>query len=107
MRRSTALVTALMLFGTHPAGAQMPPAQPHPAQPGPPSGCAPAAGSGATVGSAQSGSSLSDKLARSNGVICPPTDLDPAMRVPPPQGGALKVIPPPGTPGGDQHAIPK
>jgi hypothetical protein len=69
-------------------------------------GCTPAGGS-ATVGSAQPGDDLSDKLARSNGVICPPSGVDPAMRVPPPQGGALRVVPPPGTPGGDQRTIPK
>ena len=68
--------------------------------------CTPAGGS-ATVGSAQPGNDLSDKLAHSNGVICPPPGVDPDMRVPAPQGGTLKVVPPPGTPGGDQRVIPK
>jgi hypothetical protein len=50
---------------------------------------------------------LSDKLARSKGVICPPTALDTEMLVTPPGGGRLKVIPPPDTPGGDQNVQPK
>jgi hypothetical protein len=44
------------------------------------------------------GKNLSQKLAQSNGVICPPA-VDPNMTAPPPKGGALKVIPPPGSPG--------
>jgi len=58
-----------------------------------------------TVGSSKE--PLSDKLAESKGVICPPTGVDPHMQVPPPAGGKLKVIPPPGTPGGDQSIQPK
>jgi hypothetical protein len=50
---------------------------------------------------------LSDKLARSKGVICPPAGIDRDMQVTPPGGGHLKVIPPPGTPGGDQNVQPK
>ena len=50
---------------------------------------------------------LSDKLARSKGVICPPTGVDAEMLVTPPGGGRLKVIPPPGSPGGDQSVQPK
>ena len=48
-----------------------------------------------------------DKLAQSNGVICPPTGLDKDMQVTPPGGGRLKVIPPPGTPDGSQNVQPK
>ena len=50
---------------------------------------------------------LSDKLAQSKGIICPPASVDPQMQVTPPGGGKLKVIPPPGTPGGDQSVQPK
>jgi hypothetical protein len=50
---------------------------------------------------------LSDQLAQSNGVICPPSGVDPKMAAPPPAGGATPVIPPPGTPGGDPNTIPK
>jgi len=50
---------------------------------------------------------LSDKLAKSGGVICPPEHVDPEMRQPTPPGGAMPVIPPPGSPGGDQSIQPK
>jgi hypothetical protein len=43
----------------------------------------------------------------SKGVICPP-DIDPGMKIPPPETGAkMPVIPPPGAPGGDQKIQPK
>jgi hypothetical protein len=58
-----------------------------------------------TVGS--SSEPLSDRLARSKGVLCPPAGIDPDMPVEPPAGGALKVVPPPGTPGGDPNVQPK
>jgi hypothetical protein len=108
MNRSIALAPLLLLsLGAGFAAAQTPPAQPNPAAPqATTQGCAPMGG-GATVGSDQSGANLSDKLARSNGVLCPPPGVDPDIRVSPPQGGALKVVPPPGTPGGDQNTIPK
>jgi len=51
--------------------------------------------------------SLSDQLAQSNGVICPPQDIDPDMKAPTPQGGPMPVIPPPGSPGGNTHVQPK
>src|SRR5262245_33565442 len=50
---------------------------------------------------------LSDELARTKGVICPPTEFDTQMHKTPPGGGRLKIIPPPGTPGGDQTVQPK
>lgn len=50
---------------------------------------------------------LSDKLARSGGVICPPEHVDPEIKQPTPPGGAMPVIPPPGSPGGDQSIQPK
>jgi hypothetical protein len=106
MNRSTALATGLLLLGTGLAFAQTPPAQPKttPAVPNTTTSTNCAQG-GATTGS--NGSTLSDKLAQSNGVICPPATSDHGMQVAPPQGGALKVLPPPGTPGGDQKTIPK
>jgi hypothetical protein len=60
-----------------------------------------------TVGGGGSSESLSDKLAESKGIICPPSGVDREMLVTPPNGGRLKVIPPPGTPGGDQSVQPK
>jgi hypothetical protein len=53
------------------------------------------------------GQSLSDRLARSDGVICPPANVDPEIKAPTPPGGAMPVIPPPGSPGGDPSVAPK
>jgi hypothetical protein len=56
----------------------------------------------------QGSSNLSDKLARSGGVICPPQQVDPDMKAPTPHGGGnMPVIPPPGSPGGDPNIQPK
>jgi hypothetical protein len=49
---------------------------------------------------------LSDKLAQTDGVICPP-NIDSEIKAPTPQGGPMLVIPPPGSPGGDQSVRPK
>ena len=49
---------------------------------------------------------LTDKLAASKGIICPPS-VDPHMQQRPPEGGTMKVIPPPGSPGGDPRVQPK
>jgi len=55
----------------------------------------------------KAGESLSDKLARTDGVICPP-NVDPDIRAPTPQSGnTMPVIPPPGGPGGDPSIRPK
>ena len=50
---------------------------------------------------------LGDKLARSDGVLCPPAGVDPEMRAPTPDAGNTPVIPPPGSPGGDPSIRPK
>lgn len=50
---------------------------------------------------------LSDQLEGSKGVIRPPANVDPAMRIPAPDVGRTPVIPPPGTPGGNQDVQPK
>ena len=60
-----------------------------------------------TLGQKDEGKSLSDQLAQSRGVICPPAGVDPQMHQPPPEGGAMKVIPPPGSPGGNPNVQPK
>jgi hypothetical protein len=54
-----------------------------------------------------SNGNLSNKLARSGGVICPPEHIDPEIKQPTPPGGPMPVIPPPGSPGGDQSIQPK
>ena len=53
------------------------------------------------------GKSLSERLARSDGVICPPAHIDPEIKAPTPPGGPMPVIPPPGSPGGDPSVRPK
>jgi hypothetical protein len=55
------------------------------------------------------GFTLSDELNKSEGVIKPPSGVDPAMQVPAPESnpGSTIVIPPPGEPGGNQDIQPK
>ena len=61
---------------------------------------------GGTVG--QSNETLGDKLAKSDGTLCPPTGVDPEIRAPTPDNsGKMPVIPPPGSPGGDPSVRPK
>jgi hypothetical protein len=50
---------------------------------------------------------LGEKLAKSDGVLCPPAGVDPEIRAPTPEGGKMPVIPPPGSPGGDPNVRPK
>jgi hypothetical protein len=80
-----------------------------------PKACAPgertlpgAASPGATSNgrSSTAGENLSDKLARTDGVICPP-NVDQAIKAPTPEVGNMPIIPPPGSPGGDQTVRPK
>jgi hypothetical protein len=56
-----------------------------------------------------SGSSMSERLSRSQGVIRPPQEVDPAMQqeTPPTGPNSMPVIPPPGTPGGEPRVKPK
>jgi hypothetical protein len=60
---------------------------------------------GTTTG--QGGEALGDKLARSDGILCPPAGVDPQMHAPTPETGNMPVIPPPGSPGGDLTIRPK
>lgn len=53
------------------------------------------------------GRDLSERLAQSGGVLCPPPYIDPAIKAPTPPGGSMPVIPPPGSPGGDRNIKPK
>ena len=99
------------------AGAQAPPSPATPPQataPAPPTrngDCSAAAANGTPapdgVTTGQSSEPLGDKLAKSNGVLCPPTGVDPDMHAPTPEGGTMPVIPPPGSPGGNPHVQPK
>ena len=89
------------------------------AQPRDPKACAPGASSHLQVPDTSkppgqltpnatngSGANLSDKLAQSDGVLCPP-DVDPGIKAPTPEVGRMPVIPPPGSPGGDPNVQPK
>src|SRR5882757_9644819 len=60
---------------------------------------------GTTTG--QRAEPLGDKLAKSDGVLCPPAGVDPQMHAPTPDAGNTPVIPPPGSPGGDPTIRPK
>jgi hypothetical protein len=112
---AAALLAAAVLasmFAAPALGQGKPPAEPGavPCAPHQPPGAP-----GSTVGSAgdprSNGSppqNLSDKLASSDGVLCPPTGVDPEIKLPtPPTGSDMPVIPPPGSPGGDPSVRPK
>jgi hypothetical protein len=120
MKLNRTLFLAILLSVSSGAFAQAPPtpanpqAQTAPAGSQPATGCAPtsvnpARGSvtprDATTG--QSSEPLGDKLAKSDGVLCPPANVDPEMRAPTPETGNTPVIPPPGSPGGDPTVRPK
>lgn len=110
--KAVGLLCAAWLGAAAPAAAQNVPAPDHPRQVDP-KGCAPGErlqepgnrANGETPKST-TGENLSDKLARTEGVLCPP-NVDPDIRQPAPQGGKMPVIPPPGSPGGDQSVRPK
>ena len=72
-----------------------------PTQPTPQGGIVPQGTTG------QRAEPLGDKLARSDGVLCPPAGVDPEMHAPTPNVGNTPVIPPPGSPGGDPTIRPK
>jgi hypothetical protein len=52
------------------------------------------------------GDTATDKLARTDGVICPP-NVDPEIEARPSDTGRTPVLPPPGSPGGDPDVRPK
>jgi len=58
-----------------------------------------------TLGEQDSTRNLSDRLAQSKGVICPPHDVDPQIHAPPPGGGRMPIIPPPDS--GNPHVQPR
>jgi hypothetical protein len=71
-----------------------------------PKECPPGTSANAPALNNGSKGNLSDQLAASKGIICPPS-VDPHMQKKPPAGGAMKVVPPPGSPGGDRQVQPK
>jgi hypothetical protein len=117
MQTKSILTFSAMLVAIGAVHAQAPPAPATPmaetAAPEPqrPADCSsmkprgPNASEGTTVG--QANEALGDKLAKSNGVLCPPSGVDPEMRAPTPETGNTPVIPPPGSPGGNPNVQPK
>jgi hypothetical protein len=119
MTRTSLVLSGVLIAVSGAAFAQAPPTPTTPpAQTAPPpvrgaNNCAPTestpqgsvAPQGTTTG--QRAELLGDKLARSDGVLCPPTGVDPAMHAPTPDTGNTPVIPPPGSPGGDPTVRPK
>ncbi len=118
MTKRSLLLSCLIMAASGAAFAQAPPTPTTPpAQTAAPTrgtnNCAPTestpqgtiAPQGTTTG--QRPEPLGDKLARSDGVLCPPAGVDPAIRAPTPDTGNTPVIPPPGSPGGDPTIRPK
>ena len=115
--KSPVFLSCVLLAASSAAIAQAPPTPATPPQqtapPAPPasSDCATTAPrdkanpQGSTVGRA--GEALGDRLARSNGVLCPPSGIDPEIRAPAPETHDRPAIPPPGSPGGDPTVRPK
>lgn len=53
------------------------------------------------------GQNPSRQLSQSQGVVCPPTEIDPKITKPAPERGRTPVIPPPGSPGSGSNIEPK
>lgn len=98
------LMFALALAGTATSAMAQQTQSPLPADT--PKDCPPGTSANAPSLNNDSRGNLTDKLASSKGVICPPR-IDPHIEQKPPEGGTMKVIPPPGSPGGDQRVQPK
>ncbi|WP_291850019.1 hypothetical protein [Bradyrhizobium sp.] len=115
--KRTILLSSVLIAAATAAGAQAPPTPATPPTPtAPPStarplDCAPIQQPGAAVPNGtttgQRAEPLSDKLARADGVLCPPRGIDPEIVAPTPDAGNTPVIPPPGSPGGDPTIRPK
>jgi hypothetical protein len=90
--------------GASPAAPGSPPCSPSlpPGSPG-----TATTGKGEPLNPATPPENLSERLAQSDGVICPPPAVDPEIRLPTPDTGRTPVIPPPGSPGGDPSIRPK
>lgn len=111
--RAALLVATALLSGiTLTAAAQSPTTRPQPpqdrqAQPPQPDDSTRGQGSSSAPGAGPPGS-LSNELSRSQGVVRPPATGDQGVVSPPSAGSqSTPVIPPPGTPGGNQGVQPK
>jgi hypothetical protein len=112
--KRTLFLSFLLASAATVAEAQAPPSAATPPQataPNQNTACAPSnmsgtpAPDGVTTGS--SSEPLGDKLAKSGGVLCPPSTADSEIHAPTPEGGNTPVIPPPGSPGGNPNVVPK
>src|ERR1700761_3155687 len=103
MAASCALMLASAAYAQAPASPATPPARTATPAASQPSNCAPMPdGTGTNTNKKEgttTGEALGDKLARSDGTLCPPSNVDPAIRAPTPETGKMDVIPPPGSPG--------
>ncbi len=121
LKKSAVLLACVLTASFAASRAQQPPTQAGPPQQTAPppqaqsANCAPMPSGGSatpgdlsdsTVGRS-SNEPLGDKLAKSDGVMCPPSGVDPEIRAPTPNAGTTPVIPPPGSPGGDPTIRPK
>ena len=103
MRNALRLVALFAAIGPAAAQTSPPNALTNPSAPvGPPSAVSPPEQIAPPAGS------MSDRLSQQRGTITPP-NVDPGMTVAPSQSGRTSpaVIPPPGSPGGNQSVIPK
>ena len=108
MRNRTIAAAIAVVISASIVQAQSERPAPPAASPAPRSECPPGPDNPRLPGNETTGSRpLSDRLAQSKGVICPPAGVDPGIAVPPVGGGRMPVIPPPGTPGGDPGIVPK
>ncbi|MGY4303394.1 hypothetical protein ACVIJ6_000637 [Bradyrhizobium sp. USDA 4369] len=109
------LFLSLVLASAVHAHAQAPPTPATPPQATAPAlgqnaACAPNARATPTpdgITTGRAGEPLGEKLAKTNGVLCPPSGVDPEMHAPTPEGGTTPVIPPLGSPGGNPNVQPK
>jgi hypothetical protein len=112
---SVLMATAGAALAQAPPTPSTPPAKTAPPSPERTANCAPMqpkpnAGTAVPDGTTTTGQRaepLGDKLARADGVLCPPAGVDPDMHAPAPDTGKTPVIPPPGSPGGDPTIRPK
>jgi hypothetical protein len=116
MRAAAVISSILCVVGINIAAAQQNPRQTPPSRLVPDTSCTPDTREIAppTVGSGNPRGpnggqprDLSDRLAESKGVICPPRGVDPEIELTPPPGGDIKIIPAPGSPGGNPNVQPK
>jgi hypothetical protein len=112
MLASCMLMLAGAVHAQAPASPATPPPQTATSDTPQPTNCAPmpphGTGTGTKEGTVGRASEpLGDRLAKSDGTLCPPTGVDPEIRAPTPEVGNTPVIPPPGSPGGDQSLRPK